>query len=223
MVSGEVSFVVPTYNEEGFVGDCLSLIRSQDRCREVIVVDGGSSDGTLEEASEFADKIIEGVEGRGKSRHRGAEESEGEFIAFVDADTMVSEDYCDEMVELFSEDSIVAATSRFNITGFRSELIRLTCEKLLMRGNPLIPGFNCFVERESYFDSGGFDDVPAEDLQFSKKISREGEVGVHPERLATTSGRRVKRFGLTGSLVYYLGKDLKRRFRKREMYFPLND
>lgn len=95
----ELSIVVPVYNEEHYVGDCLrSICASKTKVRfEVVVIDDGSTDGSLAVCNEWAtrDPRIRVVhqENRGFSgaRNAGLDLAEGEVVMFVDSDDMVSE------------------------------------------------------------------------------------------------------------------------------------
>ena len=72
---------------------------------------------------------------------------------------------------------------------------------------PVLPGFNCLVRRNAYFEAGGFPDVPNEDTAFSRELGRTAETGYHPDVLAMTSGRRIAESGLTGTLYHCLRLD----------------
>ena len=96
MTVPQISVVVPFYNNEDLLGDCLQSIAAQTFTDlEVIMVDDGSSDGSAKIAQERADtdprfRLIR-VEngGPGYARNRGTEHARGEYLAFVDADDML--------------------------------------------------------------------------------------------------------------------------------------
>jgi CDP-glycerol glycerophosphotransferase len=96
MTVPQISVVVPFYNNEDLLGDCLQSIAAQTFADlEVIMVDDGSSDGSARIARDMADadprfRLIR-VEngGPGYARNRGIEQARGEFLAFVDADDML--------------------------------------------------------------------------------------------------------------------------------------
>jgi len=206
------SFVVPTFNEENYLEECLKSIKTQDCEKEVIVVDGSSKDDTIEIAEKYADKIITDIEGRGRSRDRGAEEAKYEIIVFVDADTILEDAFIDRVTSYMNDESLVACGTHFRMTGFRSKIIQVYGNITFPRINPpLLPGFCTVVKTDTYQKSRGFEDIPGEDLQFSKEISEHGKTGVLREKLVVNSGRRIRKYGLTGTLVYYLWKDAKRR------------
>lgn len=207
-----ISFIVPTYNEEKYLQNCLESIESQRCEKEIIIVDGGSDDRTLEIAELYADKVIREVEGRGKGRHQGAKEAENELLVFIDADTTVKEDFSEKIINFMDEKELAACATRFRMTGVRSKVIQIFGNTFFPRMKPpLLPGFNTVVRKSVYKKSNGFQDIVGEDLQFSKEISKYGRIGIHREKLAINSGRRIHRYGLAGTLIYYTWKDLKRR------------
>lgn len=109
-----VSVVVVTCNSEATLGETLSSLAEQtyptDRC-EVIVVDGGSSDGTEAIAAEF-DAAFHVVDGGtiGACRNRGVDVATGDYVAFTDSDCAVPETWLRahvDRIESRTDDSIV--------------------------------------------------------------------------------------------------------------------
>jgi glycosyltransferase involved in cell wall biosynthesis len=102
---GLVSCIVPVYNGERFVGECVeSILRQSYGPIEVIVVDDGSHDGTLGTLRPFGDRVrIFQQENQGPSvaRNRGVEESRGEYVAFLDADDLWVEDKIESQMDRF--------------------------------------------------------------------------------------------------------------------------
>jgi glycosyltransferase involved in cell wall biosynthesis len=85
-----VSVVIPVYNGERFIAEAIGSVRRQDYSRlEIIVVDDGSTDGTLASAKKLGKDIrfvSQSNRGPAASRNRGIEMAKGEVIAFLDAD-----------------------------------------------------------------------------------------------------------------------------------------
>ena len=94
----DISALVLTYNEEANIRRCLS---SLSFCREIVVVDSGSTDGTLKIVSEFTDKIVKHeLNGFGAQRNIGIDYSSNEWIFWLDADEEVSEKLKDSIDKL---------------------------------------------------------------------------------------------------------------------------
>lgn len=93
-----VSVVIPTYNEEKDIRDCLdSLLKQSYKNIEIIIVDDGSTDKTREIVTTYSKnkvKLIEGMhKGPGFSRNLGAKQAKGVILVFVDADMFFDRDY----------------------------------------------------------------------------------------------------------------------------------
>lgn len=210
-----VSIVVPARNEEAYLPRTLQCLRAQrtDLPYEIIVVDGRSTDATATIVAEAPGvRLVEGP-GRGiaAARNLGARSGRGQWYAFVDADTRVLPRYVASMFEYVERTEVVAASSRCRVPGIRSSLVSGVINHVFPRlRRPILPGFNYWIERETFWAVGGFPDVPNEDTALSRRIARDHAVGYHPQVLVETSARRVRRSGLSGTLIHYLLLDLHR-------------
>lgn len=225
MTNPPVSFVVPAKNEESYLTATLESIRDQrTTCDyEAVVVDGDSDDATPAVARRYDAAVVHqptaaAADGGyhsdptpdiGDARHRGAKHADGDWLAFVDADTVVRPNYLDSMLEFVRDEGLAAASSRCRMVGpARAKVMEATINYVFPRlARPVLPGFNCFVRRDAYFEAGGFPNVPNEDTAFSRELGRTVETGYHPNVLAETSGRRIAESGLTGTLYHYLKLD----------------
>lgn len=98
-----MSIIVPAYNEEARIEDCVNAALGQDYAGpiEVIVVNDGSTDGTLVKASKHAVRIIDQKTNRGKAAalNVGVGESTGDIIVFSDSDSRMANDSVRFLVE----------------------------------------------------------------------------------------------------------------------------
>ena len=87
----DLSVIVPARNAEDMLGDCLAAIAASDP-REIIVVDGRSTDSTVEIARSFGATVLDD-EGRGlpAARHMGAQAASSDYVALIDADVVVGD------------------------------------------------------------------------------------------------------------------------------------
>lgn len=93
-----ISVIIPIYNAEPYLRRCIdSVLDSTYRAFELILVDDGSTDGSLRICEEYSDcrikLIIQKHQGVSAARNRGLEECSGEWVVFVDADDLISRDF----------------------------------------------------------------------------------------------------------------------------------
>ncbi len=95
-----VSVIIPAYNEENVISECLSSITKQIyKPLEIIVVDDGSTDRTLKIAKEFKVKILtQNHKGPGVARNLAAAHAKGEILVFVDSDMTFEKDFITDLV-----------------------------------------------------------------------------------------------------------------------------
>ena len=96
-----VSIIVPVFNTEKYLPDCLSSILNQDFSDfELILVDNGSTDNSVDICKEYEQKdsrvklfVYKKEQGAAQARNYGLSKAEGEYIAFIDSDDVVAKDY----------------------------------------------------------------------------------------------------------------------------------
>src|SRR3954467_8154934 len=95
--SHALSIIIPTLNEARSIGATLDALACEARGVEVIVVDGGSVDGTVELVRGRGVKLIESGRGRGGQLHAGACAASGHMLWFLHADTLPSKECAPEL------------------------------------------------------------------------------------------------------------------------------
>jgi len=106
----KVSVVVPAYNEEAYIGNCLeSLTNQKVKPDEIIVVNNNSTDATVKIAKRFPVRIVnEKEQGMIQARNRGFNEAQYAIIARTDADTVVPTDWIQQIKRNFKEKDLLA-------------------------------------------------------------------------------------------------------------------
>ena len=202
-----VSVVIPAYNEEKYLGDCLESLKNQSLHRsnyEVIVVDNNSSDKTAQIAESFGARVV-GCQTQGVAAARavGSEAASGEIIAGTDADTTVSSDWLEKILSHFQSDhELVGLTGptylkKTNFLFSRSSYIVFDVFQRFnfLIGKPTFSGFNYAVRADIYKRIGGInpDLASAEDIDLSFRLAKEGKVGYFSDVIVYTSARRIRK------------------------------
>ncbi len=92
----KISIVVPILNEADYIGTLLSCLQnkiSPEHVEEVLVIDGGSKDGSIKIAEEYGAKIVHSEKGRAKQMNLGARKAKSEILYFLHADTLPPENF----------------------------------------------------------------------------------------------------------------------------------
>ncbi|MFH0873506.1 MAG: glycosyltransferase [Candidatus Komeilibacteria bacterium] len=205
------SIIIPTFNEATVIGRSLKQwqsYRSDDL--EVIMADGGSTDGTIQIARPLADQIARKPDNRpetiARGRNRGAAMAKGQILVFLDADVLVAdiEAFLAAIIEGFSQPRIVAATARSGV--YPQE--RLWSDKLfhwlfwqyvkwLNRiGRGAAKG-ECQIIRKSIFNQlGGYNERlgAGEDFELYNRLARQGRIACL-ETPVYESPRRYRQVG----------------------------
>lgn len=121
-MNNKVSIIVPIYNAEKWLEKCInSIIKQSYHNIEILLVNDGSTDKSLEICQKFAKKdnriiiIDKPNEGVSKSRNIGIEKATGEYIKFVDSDDWLEENTCEELVELIEKEKTDLSICGLNI------------------------------------------------------------------------------------------------------------
>jgi glycosyltransferase involved in cell wall biosynthesis len=177
------SAIVPAYNEEKIIGNCLTSLKNQTRpFDEIIVVNNGCIDRTAKIAVAFGAKVVcEKKKGISYARNKGAKETTGDIICFIDSDGVVDEDWL-RLAErgfkkrgvkavvgfnVFSHKKIAKALwyNTYTATAYSSLiLLNLLTERLFLAGN------NFAIRKDVFWKLGGFDPVVGEDYFLSEKF-----------------------------------------------------
>lgn len=209
----EFSVIIPTLNEENYIENCMKSISSQTLPRdmyEIIVSDGASEDRTVEIAKKYADiVVISKKRGIWWGRNYGAKFAKGKYLVFIDADTMLKEDYL-EVVHEYLERGVVGLTMGFELDGkgpkrriieYMSGYYWWLNSKM---GNGSLIGINICIPKEIFTKVGGFKEYALEDAAFDKELRAEGQTLFLIQRKVVTSARRLEEYGAIGLCRYYV-------------------
>ena len=99
-----ISVIIPMYNASQFIRKCITSILNQTyKNFELLIINDGSTDNSLELCNKFKDKRIKIINqentGSEYARLTGVKQSKGEYICFIDADDWVAKDYLQKLIE----------------------------------------------------------------------------------------------------------------------------
>ncbi|MDC0835920.1 Beta-13-glucosyltransferase [Geitlerinema sp. FC II] len=192
-----ISVVIPVYNGEATIRATIASVLDQSfRDFELIVIDDGSTDNTVEIVKAIADPRISVFSyanaGQAESRNRGAKLASGEFLSFIDADDLWTPDKLDAQLQALKDrpDAAVAYSwtahvdegDRFFRHGPRLSFEGNVYEKLII--NDFVgSGSNVLVRKSAFFDVGGFETSfpPAEDWELWVRLAAKYRFVVVPK------------------------------------------
>jgi uncharacterized protein len=200
-----ISIIIPALNESAQIQAAIQSAR-KGLPLEVIVVDGGSRDETVQVASRAGATVIQAPRGRAVQMNAGAEISRGSHLLFLHADTRLPDGYPVHIRRILN-DSAAGGAFRFGIAqpfSGRRLVERMTnfraCHLQMPYGDQAI-----FVRRRDFIEMGGYKPMPImEDYDFILRLRRHGRI-VIAEATALTSGRRWLELGaLRATLINQL-------------------
>ncbi len=200
-MSQRFSFVIPVLNEERRVAPLLEDLRRRFPAAELLVVDGGSIDGTVKSAMPLADQLLLTSPGRAGQMNLGGHVARGDYIFFLHADSSISLDA--GSLESVLTDDVEWGFCRVRLSGeaFSFRVIE-RCMNWRSRLTHIATGDQAlFVCRDLFRRDGGFADIPLmEDVEYCKRL-RKASPPLILQQPVTTSSRRWERRGILRTVL----------------------
>ena len=213
----KVSFVIPAYNEEDYIGRCLDAVFHNINGRkdiEVIVVDNNSTDRTAEVAARYKGvRLLHEIRrGANAARRRGFDEAKGDLVALPDADTIPPQGWLSDAEAEFAKDPKLVCVSGpfiyydlpkrirfmarlFYVSGYLLYLVG----RMLFRTTTIIQGGNYVARRDAVAKVNGLDPsitFYGDDTDLALKLSKVGKVKFSLKMNTLASGRRLAKEGV---------------------------
>jgi len=199
-----LSVIIPTLDEETAIAGLLAdLAHLREQGQEIILVDGGSNDRTLEIATPGVDRVIRSASGRALQMNAGAGEASGEILWFLHADTRVPQAAAAALTRACNEGHL---WGRFDIRLSSSRwLLRIVARMINLRSR--LTGVasgdqGIFVRRDTFRLVDGFPQIPLmEDIALSKALRRHSRPACIRRPRLQTSSRRWEQQGIVATIV----------------------
>jgi len=209
-----ISIIIPTRNEADSIGGLLPDLLGIPGV-ELLVVDGDSTDNTVDIAKSLGAKVLETSPGRAQQMNAGAETAQGGILLFLHSDTHLASGFAEHVREVLKQPGVAAGAFQLSIDGkdfglriiewlvnFRSRVMQMPY------GDQGI-----FVTANMFFSVGAFPPQPImEDFELMRRLKKRGKVKILHLH-ANTSARRWERLGILKTTVmnqaiiigYFLG------------------
>lgn len=225
------SVIIPTLNEEQNVEKLLLDLNEQIKQTrnnvEIIIVDGGSTDRTVEKVNQFGVQLLHSHKGRGQQFKFGAENSQGENLLFLHADSILPPMAFDLLDKNFNEKKL-AATFRMK---FDHNTYPYNIFSFFTRFDSIFSTFGdqgLIIKREFYNEIGGFKNLQImEDVDILRRIRKRTSITKF-KNFVTSSSRKLKNNGVikaqvmsfTLIIMYLLGVNSETLYK---LYYQKND
>jgi glycosyltransferase involved in cell wall biosynthesis len=220
-----LSFVIPAYNEECYLADCIESILRQTEgmtdTTEIIVVNNASTDGTREVALRYprVKLVDEPRKGLTHARQAGFAASSGRLIANVDSDSRLTDGWVAKVLAAFEKNARLVSFSGpliyYDLTKKQRQLVDVFylsawmtyfISRRILRMGSMVQGGNFVVTREALQRIGGFDlniEFYGEDTDIARRMAAQGDVVYTFDLKMFSSARRLKHEGMLTTAARY--------------------
>ena len=193
--AAKISIIIPTLNEAGNIKKAITTTQSNTNI-EVIIVDGGSKDDTIEIAKSLGIKVISSSPGRAVQMNTGAVAASGEILLFLHADTCLPTGFDDMVRKALRQPGTVAGAFKLRIDASLLSLrwvewgINVRSHFYQMPyGDQAI-----FLTKEVFHEIGGFPELLImEDFELMRRLKRTGRIVIIPTPVVTSARRWLQK------------------------------
>jgi hypothetical protein len=209
-----ISVIIPTLNEAEGIAATISNLKKY-RHTEIIVVDGGSRDKTVDLARKMGARVLTSTPSKAAQMNLGAAHASGDVLLFLHADTNLPENFENRVLAAMARQNIRAGAFSLGIAS-GAQGLRFIERAANWRSRFLQMPYGdqaLFVTSQLFHEIGGYPDYPImEDFEFVRKLKKKGKIAILPESVQT-SPRRWLNLGILKTwllnqlivVAYYLG------------------
>ncbi len=200
-----ISIIIPVLNEELMIGRTLQNIQNILNIQstgsllcQIIVVDGGSHDRTLEIVKSLPVEVLQITGGRAVQMNEGAKIATGEILLFLHGDTLLPADFADWVTKIINTPGAIAGAFRLKINSSQPllRLIEILVNVRSHYGQLPYGDQAIFLRTETFRKIGGFPLMPImEDFVLIRQLGKMGKIAIAPVAVIT-SERRWQKLGI---------------------------
>jgi rSAM/selenodomain-associated transferase 2 len=196
-----IAVIIPTLNEAELLPETLNCVRANDAACEMLVVDGGSTDGTIKLAEAGGARVIQSpTRQRAVQMNLGAQQARSDIFLFLHADTWMGPTALRQIEKALNQPGVVGGGFARRFQG-PSPVLRVTCRIGEYRSR-LFGWFfgdqGIFARRSAFERAGGFPEWPLfEDIDFCRRLARFGALTTLRPPVVSSS----RRFDVRGSVL----------------------
>ncbi len=195
-----ISVIIPVLNERPNIRNCIDVVLSEGADLEVIVCDGGSTDGTAAIVETYRDRyvtLLQTPKGRGTQMNAGASAAKGDILLFLHGDTRLEKGWHDAVLRALEDPAVAAGAFTLRIDNPKrhyrliESVVKCRCRIFkLPYGDQAL-----FMKRKVFEKIGGYRNIPLmEDIDIAERLKGAGRVVILGEG-AVTDARRWEREG----------------------------
>jgi cellulose synthase/poly-beta-1,6-N-acetylglucosamine synthase-like glycosyltransferase len=231
----KISVVIPAYNEEKCIVDCLKSLRGQtEKPFEIIVCNNNSTDRTAELASKLADKVIfEPRQGVSYALNAGIKAASGDVVAFMGADSVADKDWLRSIRIAFERYNVIGVYGPIYSMNRKSKKYRfvyyfiwhVVSKTLSHTRIAMGPGGNSAFKRDALIKIGGYNPntIPGEDIELTMKMRKIGKLKFIENAKVYSSTRRFEQSGVWSISWMWIKTFFRIIFKKPKKYNYFNN
>lgn len=208
----KISIIIPVLNEAKAIAQTINQAQNATAV-EIIVVDGGSTDGTIETLSSF--QVISAPRSKAAQMNAGVAAARGDILLFLHADTHLPVGFDTWVRQTLAQPGIIAGAFQLKIDG-QNPGLRVVEKMVNLRSRYCQMPYGdqaIFLKTTTFQQLGGFPNQPImEDFELIRRLQRMGRIAIAPLPVIT-SARRWQKLGILKTtlinqiviIAYFLG------------------
>jgi hypothetical protein len=186
-----ISIIIPTLNEADVIEETITRLPKSEQV-EIVVVDGGSSDGTDKMARKLGVRVLSTAPSKAEQMNAGAADARGEVLLFLHADTRLPANFEEKVMTAVSRKGFCAGAFTLGIDS-EDRGLRFIERVANWRARFFKMPYGdqaLFVSRQLFLEIGGFANYPImEDFELIRRLKKKGQIAILPESVRTSPRR----------------------------------